>query len=353
MVFVKSLITKFIQWDRKPGHPGTETPNSISKRSCAPGAGKMSIKKAMAPVFLVFILLNAACKYIVLPEDLEIQGASGKGSTGWNAVATNIGKSDSGDLHIDLTIRNGTGDWSAMKAVEGKPAVLTSEGESINCETVFVSTGGHRLAPGFQMRGYTTGTKAEPMTQPIYVECAGVEASPGATLSIPYSYVTGQYNYYEQDKNIIDDKLEIDLDTMSADLEYPVFEAVDGLIQEPGAEIEAINKVVLALAGVERTDGGLQFSWNTTTLVNTPLTSILACRRSSVRMVFCTGIMRPRISSPCRSLRQQIRRIGRPLFQFLKMSAVCISCLAWKLEKQGSLRITLSISPINSRGSRI
>lgn len=224
----------------------------------------MSVRKTLTPFFLVFILFNAACKYIVLPEGLDIQGASGKESMGWSAVATGVGKSDSGDVHIDLTVRNGTGDWSAMNAVEGKPAVLTGGGEDINCETVFVSTGGHRLAPGFQMRGYTAGTKTEPMTQPIYVECAGAEAAPGSTLSIPYSYVTGQYNYYEQDKNIIDDTLEIDLDTVAADLEYPVFEEVDGLIQEPGSEIEAINKVVLTLNGVERTDGGLQFSWNTT-----------------------------------------------------------------------------------------
>lgn len=264
MVFAKSLITKFILGNRIEGNPGNETTRTIGSWSCASGAGKMSIKKALAPAFLIFILLNAACKYIVLPEGLEVQGASGKGSTGWNAVATNVGKSDRGDLRIDLTIQNGTGDWSAMNAVEGKPAVLTSEGESIDCETVVVSTGGHRLAPGFQMRGYTTGIKAEPMTQPIYVECAGAEASPGSTLSIPYSYVTGQYNYYEQDKNIIDDNLEIDLDMVSADLEYPVFEEVDGLIQEPGAEIEAINKVVLALNGVERMVGGMQFSWNTT-----------------------------------------------------------------------------------------
>jgi hypothetical protein len=264
MVCVKSLIKKLIQWDRTIGDPGIETARSIASRNYASGAGKMSIRKVIAPVLLVFLLLNVACKYIVLPEGLEFQGASGEDSMGWSALATAIGKSDRGDLHIDITIRNGTGDWSAMNAADDKPAVLTSEGESISCETVFVSTGGHRLAPGFQMRGYTAGTKSEPMSQPIYVECAGAEASPGSTLSIPYSYVTGQYNYYEQDKNRVDDRLEIDLDTVTADLDYPVFEEVDGLIQEPGIEIEALNKVILTLTGVQRLDGGLQFTWNTT-----------------------------------------------------------------------------------------
>ncbi len=193
----------------------------------------MSIRKVLVPALLVYALFSFACKYIVLPEGLETAGASGNDSSGWSALATNVGKSGAGDLHIDLTIHNETGDWSAMKAIDGKPAVLTSGGKNINCETVFVSTGGHRLAPGFQMRGYTAGTKSEPVTQPIYVECPGAEAAPGATLSIPYSYVTGQYNYYEQDKNIVDDNLEINLDEVITDLVYPVAEQIEGLVQEP------------------------------------------------------------------------------------------------------------------------
>src|SRR4030042_5199901 len=131
----------------------------------------MSIRKVLIPALLVYILLSCACKYIVLPEGLESSEAAGEEATGWSAVATNIGKSEAGDLHIDITLQNGTGDWSAMKAAEGKPAMLTSGGNSTNCATVFVSPGGHRLAPGFQMRGYTAGAKAEPATQPIYVEC--------------------------------------------------------------------------------------------------------------------------------------------------------------------------------------
>lgn len=211
---------------------------------------------------MVYFLLACSCKYIVLPEGLEAQAAAGDGSTGWRAVPTGIGNTDNGNLRIDLALRNGTGEWSAMVASGGKPAVLTSDGKDITCETVYVSTGGHRLAPGFQMRGYTTGKKTEPVVQPIYVECAGADVSPGAKLSIPYIYVTGQYNYYEQDKNNVEDMLEIDLDNVLTDLEYPVFEEVDGLIQQSDLEIVALNKVVLTLTDIQRNDNGLQFSWN-------------------------------------------------------------------------------------------
>jgi hypothetical protein len=202
-----------------------------------------------------------ACAYIVLPEGLEASDAAGKGSNGWSAVVTNVGKSETGDLHIDITIQNETGDWSAMKATDGKPAVLTSDGKSTNCDTVFVGTGGHRLAPGFQMRGYVAGTKWEPMLQFIYVECAGAEAMTGSKLSIPYTYVTGQYNYYEQDKNKVDDKLELNLDEVVTDQVYPLIEQAGGLAQEVDAEIVALNKIILTLKDVQRTDNGLQFSW--------------------------------------------------------------------------------------------
>jgi hypothetical protein len=219
----------------------------------------MSTRKALIPV-LVCTLLACACRYIVLPE--EVGGPSAK-SEGWSAVATNVGTSDAGDLRIGLTIRNNTGDWSAMQAAEGKPAVLTSGDKSINCDTVFVSSGGHRLAPGFQMRGYIGGTKADPQTQLIYVECKGAEAAPGSTLSIAYSYVTGQYNYYEPEANKADGKLELNLDQVATDLTYPIAEPIEGLIQESSTEIVALNKCVLTLTGVERTDIGLQFAWQT------------------------------------------------------------------------------------------
>jgi hypothetical protein len=221
----------------------------------------MRNKKALIPILLCILLLFA-CDYIVLPEDLDT--AASASSKGWSAVATNVGQSSAGDLHIDLTLRNETADWSALQATTNKPAVLTTgDGKTTNCDTVFVSTGGHRLAPGFQMRGFIAGTKAEPKTQLIYVECKGAAATPGSKLSIDYSYVTGEYNYYYPETNKVDSTLEVNLDEVATDLQYPIAEPVEGLIQSPGIEITAINKVVLTLTDVERTDKGLQFKWQT------------------------------------------------------------------------------------------
>jgi len=221
----------------------------------------MRVKKALVPV-LICALLLCACDYIVLPEDLDSYTSTK--SEGWSAVVTNVGKSDSGDLHIDLTIQNKTGDWSAMQAAAAKPAVLNAgDGKTTNCDTVFVGTGGHRLAPGFQMRGYVGGTKAEQKTQLIYVECKGAEAAAGSTLAIDYSYVTGEYNYYSPDESKVDATLEVKLDEVATDLTYPVAEAIEGLIQKPGTEITAINNVALVLTAVERTAASLRFTWQT------------------------------------------------------------------------------------------
>jgi hypothetical protein len=221
----------------------------------------MSIRKALIPI-LVYALLFGACDYIVLPDDVDT-GVSTT-SKGWSAVATNVGASNAGDLHIDLAIRNETTDWSAMQAAANKPAVLTTgSGKTSNCDTVFVNTGGHRLAPGFQMRGFTAGTKTEPKTQLIYVECKGAEATSGSKLSINYSYVTGEYNYYYPEQNKVDTTLEVDLDQVATDLNYPVVEPVEGLIQQPGVAITAINDVILTLTEVERTGEGMRFKWQT------------------------------------------------------------------------------------------
>lgn len=221
----------------------------------------MRVKKTLIPI-LICTLFLCACDYIVLPEDLDSYNSTI--SEGWSAVVTNVGKSDAGDLHIDLTIQNKTGDWSAMQATAGKPAVLTAgDGKTTNCDTVFVSSGGHRLAPGFQMRGYVGGTKMEQKTQLLYVECKGAEAAAGSTLAIDYSYVTGEYNYYYPDETKVDAMLEVKLDEVATNLTYPIAEVIEGLIQKPDTEITAINDVALLLTAVERTDASLRFTWET------------------------------------------------------------------------------------------
>jgi hypothetical protein len=235
---------------------------SITRKRLLQGEDKMVIKKILVPILLGYLLITCACKYILLPEGLEAQSSNGNGTSSWSAVVTKVEKTEAGDFRIDLTVRNGTGDWSAMSATAGEPAALTSAGKDMNCDKVYVSTGGHRLAPGFQMQAYITGTKKEPELQLIQVLCSAADASPGSTLSIPYTYGTGQYNYYEQDKNKVEDKLEINLDDVITDLAYPVYEEIEGLIQASDVEIVAINNVTLTLTDVKRTDTGLQFSWN-------------------------------------------------------------------------------------------
>jgi hypothetical protein len=218
----------------------------------------MCLKKALIPI-LASALLLSACDYIVLPEE---DNPASTVSKGWSAVVTNVGQSDAGDLHIDITLRNETADWSAMQAAADKPAVLAaSDGKTTNCDTVFVGTGGHRLAPGFQMRGFIAGTKAEPKTQLIYVECKDAQAAPGSKLSFDYTYYTGEYNYYEQEANKTSGKIELNLDPVVEDVEYPIAEPVEGLIQKRDTPITALNDCTLSLADVQRTDTGLQFKW--------------------------------------------------------------------------------------------
>ena len=223
----------------------------------------MNVRKTLIAVLLACAFFSFACVYVVLPEGLGTQEAVVEGSEFkvWNAVVTNVGKSDAGDLHIDITIRNDTGDWSTMHSVTDKPAVLTSAGKTVNCDTVFVGTGGHRLAPGFQMRGYTSEQDGVLETQLLYVECKGTEAVAGATLSIEYVSFSGILDDYDPEANKAEGTLELNLDEVATDLTYPVATTVDGLIQESGVSMTALSENVVTLLDVQRTDTGLQFKW--------------------------------------------------------------------------------------------
>ena len=224
----------------------------------------MKQRTKLISILLLCTLFSFACVYVVLPEGLEDPDAPGEGSgTGvWSAVVTDVIESGAGDLHIDITIRNDTGDWSTMHAVDGTPAVLTtSDGKTTSCETVFVGTGGHRLAPGFQMRGYTVRENGELATQLLYVECAGTTAAAGSALSIDYVSFTGILDDYAPEANKAEGVLELSLDELAADLTYPVAAPGDGLIQEPGASITALSENVITLLDAQRTDAGLEFTW--------------------------------------------------------------------------------------------
>jgi hypothetical protein len=221
------------------------------------------MKRSLVPLACLAapLVFSLACAYIVLPEGIE---SSTTESKGWRAIPTGVTATDSGTVRIDLALLNETGDWSAILADEAAPAMLHAGGEDRTCEAVFIGTGGHRVAPGFQLQGFTGGTRAEPEVQPVYVECPGDIPSAGSTLSINYSYVTGQYNYYDQDKGLVEDTLEVNLDDVDPGLAFPLADPVDGLIQDPATPIEAINKVTLELTDVQRTADGLEFTWKTT-----------------------------------------------------------------------------------------
>ncbi len=223
----------------------------------------MNVRKMLVPALLAYAFFIFACVYIVLPEGLEtpvpeVEGAAPKV---WSAVVTGVGKSDAGDLHIELAIRNDTGDWSTMQAAPEKLAVLTtSDGKTVNCDTAFVGTGGHRLAPGFQMRGYTAEKEDAVETQLLYVECKGAVAA-GAKLSIEYVSFGGELDDYDPEANKTEGTLELNLDEVVADLTYPIASPVDGLIQDAGVGITALSENVITLLDAQRTDTGFQFTW--------------------------------------------------------------------------------------------
>lgn len=203
-------------------------------------------------------LTVGGCGYIVTPAD-DASGAPAS-TEGWDAVATKVEAADGG-LHVDLTIRNDTAAWSAMGAASGKPAVLTtSDGKTTDCPTVSVGTGGTTIPPGFQVRGYTGGTKAKPATQLISVDCPGAAVAAGSKLSIPYSYVTGDFNYYSPPPPT-SATLEVDLDKVAADLTYPIATPIDGVVEKADAKIGAINQSTLTLTSATRTPDGLEFDW--------------------------------------------------------------------------------------------
>ena len=215
--------------------------------------------KKIALILLVGLFLNA-CAYIVTPEPNTTPTSAA--AKDWGGFVTNVGVNDAGDLHINIAIRNDTASWSAMQSVPEKPAVLTlSDGSTVNCGTVFVGTGGNSLAPGFQMRGYTGGTKMEPETQLLYVECTGAKAQPGSTLKVSYSYTTGDLSYYVTPKSTNAD-LVLNLDEIVTDAQYPVAQAAEGLIEKHGEIIEAINQCQLTLTDIKRTETGLELFWD-------------------------------------------------------------------------------------------
>jgi hypothetical protein len=222
---------------------------------------------ALAAVALV-ALVASGCGYIVPPPDDSTPTPAA--DHGWGAVVTGVTEAG-GALHVDVAIRNDTGDWSALDAATTGSAHVTSGGKTTDCGTVFVSTGGTSLAPGFVMSGYTGGSSTKPVVQQLYVECAGVSKSAGMTLAIDYSYVTGPFNYYSP-STPTGATFSLDLDKVAADTKFPVAATVDKLIYKPSDKIPAINGCTVQLMDATRTATGLEFTWQVTNPTDYPVT---------------------------------------------------------------------------------
>jgi hypothetical protein len=222
----------------------------------------MNSKRMRVLLLAVCSIFTFACAYIELPQDLATPTPEMDSSlTGWSAVATSVGKSESGDLRIELALENDTGDWATMQAVADKPVVLTSNGKTTNCDTVFVGTGEHRFPPGFRLRGYQTGDMENPETQLVYVECKGAEAAAGSKLAIDFVSYGGILDDYAPDANATEGTMEVDLDKVVTDLTFPVASEVEGLILKGDVAITGLSENVVTLLDVTRADEGFTFKW--------------------------------------------------------------------------------------------
>ena len=230
------------------------------------GNHRMRVPKTLAAV-MVIALAVTGCDYVVPPIDNTTPTPALSGQ-GWGAIVTGVSEAN-GALHVDLSLRNGTGDWSAMNVTASSAQVTDGSGKTSSCSTAFVGTSvfvndaGWYLPPGFVMKGYTGGSRANPTTQLNYVECAGVAKAAGLKLTVNYTYITGPFNYYvPSPKN--GGTLNLSLDKVVTDTKYPVAENVPNLIDKEAAAVAAINGCTVQLTDAKRTATGLEFSWQST-----------------------------------------------------------------------------------------
>jgi hypothetical protein len=227
---------------------------------------KLTTWTALAAAIAIAVM-SAGCDYVVPP--LEGTPTLYIEDSGWAGIVNNVTESN-GALHVDLSIVNNTNQWSAMDVGASTAKVVDSNGTSHDCGTVFVGTsvfvnnGGWYLAPGFVMKGYTGGTKSSPVKQLLYVECAGVGKAGGQKLSISYKYISGDFNYYVATRPVFD-TMDLKLDDVATDTQYPVAHKLDDLpIIKVGEALVAINKCTVTLVEARRTDEGLEFDWAST-----------------------------------------------------------------------------------------
>ena len=212
-------------------------------------------------------IVATGCDYIVPPFD-DSTPTPAIPSQGWAGIVTNVTDAN-GSLHVDLSIVNKTGDWSAMNVATSKAKVTDSSGKSTDCGKVFVGTStftngsGWFLPAGFVMKGYTTGDMSAPKTQLLYVECAGVTKAQASKVAISYSYIYGAFNYFVASQ-VFTDTLNLDLSKVVTDVKYPIADSLPSVkIAKVGDPIVGINQVTVTLKTVTRSDTGLQMDWQT------------------------------------------------------------------------------------------
>ncbi len=223
----------------------------------------MISKKLRIFILLLLSFFTFACAYIVVPEDIVIPEKKGE-TTGkeWSGVATKVSNTASGGLQVDITIINNTDDWSKLEALPKAPALLVGDnGKSIECDVVNVSTGGHRLAPGFRTRGFVPKVEGKLQTQLLGVECTNATLTPGSKLTIKYASFSGILDDYAPEANKTEGILEIDLDKIETDLTYPIATPIEGLIQPMSTSLTGLSENVVTLLDATRTENTIQLTW--------------------------------------------------------------------------------------------
>jgi hypothetical protein len=95
----------------------------------------------------------------------------------------------------------------------------------------------------------------------LHVECKGAEASSGAKLTVPYTYIPGEYDYYAQEKGETEGKFEVSLDNLLPDLTFPVASAAYTAARAIDEPFSTLNKTTLSNSGATRTDDSITFKW--------------------------------------------------------------------------------------------
>jgi hypothetical protein len=120
------------------------------------------------------------------------------------------------------------------------------------------------------MKGYTGGTLATPVTQPLFVECTGAAKGSGQKLAVSYTYITGAFNYYKPNFKY-NATMSLDLSTVVTDIKYPIAATVPSLVlNQPSVAIVGINQCSVQLTDAKRTATGFEFSWLSTNPTDTP-----------------------------------------------------------------------------------